>query len=73
MAMRKDTATSPNDCANAVRFTALVSFLFGVENLSNIEVLFARDWKINKQPFRTTWLSGWWLERVMALNRMHDG
>ena len=33
--------------------------------------MFVRDWEIDGEPFRTTWLAGWWLERVMLLDRRH--
>jgi len=52
-----------SDRANLIRMKTCFSLMFPCqEHWSNIEVVFARDWKVEGQDFRTTWTSGYFIE-----------
>ena len=51
--------------ANATRMRRLIDELLGPSRgMRSLQVVFAHDWQISRQPFRTTWTSGWWLESL---------
>ena len=61
------------EVANAERLRAILSGVFG-EFLGQVQVLFARDWKLRTAngattDFRMTWSAGWWLDELTSLYR----
>jgi len=50
---------------NLARLDELLEAMFGEECMHKVEILFARDWKLQGADYRTTWTAGWWLDTVL--------
>ena len=70
----EDPKAQAKDVANAVRLDQTLELLVD-GHLERVECLFARDWKINGNPFRSTWVAGWGLalRKTLARPETSDG
>jgi len=61
------------EVANTARLITCLKQVFG-EHLDSAaaQCLFARDWLVNGQDFRTTWTTGWWIKHLEE-NRLQQG
>ena len=57
-------ASLAKEIANLTRLHTLLSHLMpGIEERGAlVKVLFARDWELQGNAYRTTWTTGWWLD-----------
>jgi len=58
----KRSDTKPGDVANLVRMQTCFNLMFPKALRPKVHVIFARDWVVEGETFRTTWSSGYFLE-----------
>ena len=71
--MYREPNASSLEVANGIRLETILAMVFGEAQLSNVKLLFSRDWTIDGKPFRSTWAAGAFVERTITAKSPTDG